>query len=138
MSYRECVHRYYCIMYCKIIAKIEILPFSPSRRSNGLYKPCQDAVLLLGTVLKVWRVEFPRDDATHWKWTRAIITKLQLVRWKEATGASLKHFESGCYDTEGVCTFNTTNEYMEASKVLIKAQARSGLGVLFTLFHKSY
>ena len=52
-------------MYCKIIAKTEILFFSLSRRSNGLYKPCQDAVLLLGTVLKMWRVEFPREDAQH-------------------------------------------------------------------------
>ena len=95
-------------------------------------------MLLLGAVLKVWRVEFSRDDAVHWKWTMAIIMKLQLVRWKEATGASPKHFESGCFATEGVCTFDTTNEYMEASKASIGAQARSGPGVLFTLFHKSY
>ena len=89
-------------------------------------------------ILKVRRVEFPRDDAVHWKWTRAIITKLQLVRWKEATGTSLKHFESRCFATEGVCTFDTTNEYMEASKASMGAQARSGTGVLSTLFHKSY
>ena len=126
-------------MYCKIIAKTKILPFfPPSHRSNGLYKPCQDALLLLGAVLKVWRVEFPRDYAVHWKWTRAIITKLQLVRWKEATGASLKHFESSCFATEGVCTFDTTNEYMEASKASFGAQAWSGPAVLSTLFHKSY
>ena len=72
--------------------------------------------MLLGAVLKVQRVEFPCDDAVHGKWTRAIITKLQLVKWKEATGASLKHFESRCFATEGVCTFDATNEYMEASK----------------------
>ena len=125
-------------MYCKIIAKTEIYLFSPSRRSNGSYKPCQDALLLLGAVLKVRRVEFPRDDAVHWKWTRAIITKLQHVRWKETTGASLKHFESCCFATEGVCTFDTTNKYMEASKASMGAQARSGTGVLSTLFHKSY
>ena len=89
-------------------------------------------------VLKVWRVEFPQDDAVHWEWTRAIITKLQLVKWKEATGACLKHFESRCFATEGVCTFDMTNEYMEASKASIGAQARSGLEVLSTLFHKSY
>ena len=52
--------------------------------------------------------------------------------------ASPKHFESGCFATEGVCTFDTTNEYMEASKASIGAQARSGPGVLFTLFDKSY
>ena len=68
------------IMYCKIIVKTEILPFFTSRRSNGLHKPCQDAELLLGAVLKVRRVEFPRDDAIHWKLTRAVLTKLQLVR----------------------------------------------------------
>ena len=94
--------------------------------------------MLLGTALKVRRVEFPRDDAIHWKWTRAIITKLQLVRWKEATGASLKHFESRCFATEVVCIFDTTNEYMEASKASIGAQARSRTGVLSTLFRKSY
>ena len=124
-----------------MIAKTEILHFSPSRLSNGLYKPCQDAVLLLGAVLKVQIVEFPRDDAVHWKWTRAIITKLQVVRWKEATGASPEHFELRCltcFATEGVCTFDTTNEYMEASKASMGAQARSGTGVLITLFHKSY
>ena len=50
------------------------------------------------------------------KWIRAVITKLQCVRRKEATGASLKHFESGCFVTEGICIFDTTNEYLEASK----------------------
>ena len=120
------------------MSRLKFYIFSPSRRSNGLHKPCQDAVLLLGAVLKVWRVEFPRDDAIHWKWTRAVLTKLQLVRCKEATGASLKHFESGSFATEGVCTFDTTNEYMEASKASMGAQARSGTGVLSTLFYKSY
>ena len=74
----------------------------------------------------------------HWKCARAIITKLQFVRWKEAIGASLKHFESGCFATEGVCTFDMTNEYMEASKASIGAYAQSGPEVLSTLFHKSY
>ena len=50
----------------------------------------------------------------------------------------LKHFESRCFATEGVCTFDTTNEYMEASKTSMGAQARSRTGVLSTLFHKSY
>ena len=39
---------------------------------------------------------------------------------------------------KGVCTFDTPNEYMEASKASIGAQAQSGPGVLYTLFHKSY
>ena len=57
---------------------------------------------------------------------------------EEATGTSLKHFEPRCFATEGVCTFDTTSEYMEASKASMGAQAQSGMGVLSTIFHKSY
>ena len=116
-------------MYCKIIEKIEMLPFLlPSRRSNGLYKPCQDAVLLLDdvllldavlllcAVLKVWRIEFPCDDTVHSKWIRIVITKLQQVRWKKSNRSLPKAFLVGCFVIEGVCTFDTTSEYMEASK----------------------
>ena len=49
-----------------------------------------------------------------------------------------KAFKSGCFATEGVCTFDTTYKYMETSKASIGAQAQSGPGVLSTLFHKSY
>ena len=60
------------------------------------------AVVLLGAILVVWRAEFPRDDVIHLKWTRAVITKLQRVRFKGAIGASLKLFE---FVTEGVYSF---------------------------------
>ena len=128
MSHRECAHGYYCIMYCKIIGNFTLL--SSLCRSNGLYKPSKDAVQLLGQ-FKAWRAEFPRDDAIHSKWTRAVITKLQHMRWKETMGASLKHFELGCLITEGV-------KCREASKALFRTQARSGPVVLSTLFHESY
>ena len=47
--------------------------------------------------------EFPRDDALHAKWARAV--KLQLIGWKGLTMASFlccKHFEPDCFVTEGI------------------------------------
>ena len=99
-------------------------------QTHGLYKPCQDAVLLLGAVLIVWRAEFLRDDTIHSKWTKAVITNLQCVRWKGTIGASLKHFESDCFITEGVYAFDTTYECREVSKTSFKTQAQDGPGVL--------
>ena len=52
--------------------------------------------------------------------------------------ASLKHFESDCFITEGVCTFDTRYKCREASKASFKTQARSGPVSLSTLFHNSY
>ena len=59
---------------------------------------------------------------------------------ERSTGASLRHFKSGCFITEGACTFDMTNECMEASyyKASFWAQAQSGPGALSTLIHKSY
>ena len=71
----------------------------------------------------------------HSKWTRAVITKLQCVRWKGTMGASLK---SGCFITEGVCTFDTRYKCREASKASFRTQARSGPVLLSALFHNSY
>ena len=53
-------------------------------------------------------------------------------------GAFLKHFESGCFITEGVCIFDTRYKCSEASKASFRTQARSRPVVLSTLFHKSY
>ena len=86
----------------------------------------------------VWKAEFPHDDAILSKWTRAVITKLQRARWKETTGGSLRHFESGCFITEGVCTYDMRYECREASKASFRTQARSGPVLLSTLFHKFY
>ena len=63
----------------------------------------------------VWSVEFPRNDATHSKWTGAVMMKLQRVRYKGTIGASLKHFELDCFITEGAYAFDTPYEYKEAS-----------------------
>jgi len=63
--------------------------------------------------------------------------RLQRVRWKETMGASLKHFESGCFITEGVCTFDTRYKCREASKASFKTQARSWPVVLSTLYNYS-
>ena len=64
--------------------------------------------------------------------------KLQRVKWKETMGASLKHFESSCFITERVCTFDTRYKCREASKASFRTQAQSGPVVLSTLFHNSY
>ena len=72
------------------------------------------------------------------KWTRAVITKLQRVRWKETMGAYLKHFELGCFITEGVCTFDTRYKCREASKASFRTQPQSGPVLLSALFHNSY
>ena len=53
-------------------------------------------------------------------------------------GSFPKAFESGCFITEGVCTFGTRYKCREASKASFRTQARSGPVVLSTLFHKSY
>ena len=84
--------------------------------------------------MKVWRVELPHTlemDKGHYN--KAVACEV------ERSNRSLPEaFELGCLVTEGVCTFDTTNKYMEASNASFGAQAQSGPGVLFTLFHKSY
>ena len=72
----------------------------------------------------MWRAEFPCDDAVYSKWTRAVITKLQHMKWKETIGASLKHFESGCLITERVCTFDTRYKCREAYKASFKTKVQ--------------
>ena len=105
-------------MYCKImIAKTAILPFLHLHVDPMICK--NHAKMLrccyIGRVLIVLRVEFPCDDAIHSKWTRAVIPKWHFVRLKGAIGAFLKHFESDCFITKEVYTFDTTYEYWETS-----------------------
>ena len=55
----------YRIMYihCNVIVRLQFTLLSHLFRSNGLFNPCQDAVMLLDAVLFILpRVEFPHDD----------------------------------------------------------------------------
>ena len=81
--------------------------------------------------MKVWRVEFSHDDEMDNSCqNEAVACKV------ERSNRSLP--ESGCFVTEGVCTFNTTNKYMEVSRASFRVQAWSAPGVLSTSFHTSY
>ena len=73
--------------------------------------------------------EFPRDDATRLKWTRAV--KRQRAGWNGPSSTSLlcaKHFEPECFETEGT-------RYRDA--LGIPAKKRLKPGAISTIFPKS-
>ena len=73
--------------------------------------------------------EFPRDDATRLKWTRAV--KRQRTGLKGPSSTSLlcaKHFEPECFETEGI-------RYRDALGLPVKKRLKPG--ALPTIFPRS-